>query len=202
MNPESWQTGRELGSYVESMEFNQNAMRRRLVEVRLTNRDQQRLGRLEGPVHVLVMTEDWCSDSLMNLPIVARIVEATPGMDLRIFKRNEAAGLNEFYIRQGSSRIPVVTLLDGDFQEMGTWMERSQAAHGRIEEWAAAHPEGLESPGSLELSIEERRQLIEGAYGEFTAEMEGWYADGLDQAIVDELISLVTGSLIPSDDPS
>jgi hypothetical protein len=188
MNPESWQTGRELGSYVESMEFNQNAMRRRLVEVRLTNRDQQRLGRLEGPVHVLVMTEDWCSDSLMNLPIVARIVEATPGMDLRIFKRSEAAELNEFYIRQGITRIPVVTFLDGDFQEMGTWMERSQAAHSKIEEWAATHPEGLESPGNLELSVEERRQLLEGAYG--------------DLAIVDELISLVTGSLIPSDDPS
>jgi hypothetical protein len=189
MNLESWLTGRELGPYIESMEFNQTAMRRRLAEVGLTTRDQQRLGRIEGPVHVLVMTEDWCSDSLMNLPIVARIVEATPGMDLRIFKRSESAGLNEFYIRQGSSRIPVVTFLDGDFQEMGTWMERSRAAHGKIEEWAAAHPEGLESPGNLELSVEERRQLLEGVYGDFTAEMEGWYADGLAQATVDEFIA-------------
>lgn len=189
MNLESWPTGQELGSYVESMEFNQKAMRRRLAEVRLTARDQERLGRIEGPLHLLVMTEDWCSDSLMNLPIVARIVEAAPQMDLRIFKRSEAAGLNEFYIRQGISRIPVVTFLDEDFQEMGTWGERSQTAHGKIEEWAAAHPKGLESPGNLELSIEERRQLIEGAYGDFTAEMEGWYADGLGQATVDELIA-------------
>jgi hypothetical protein len=37
--------------------------------------------------------------------------------------------------------------------------------------------------------VEERRQLLEGVYGDFTAEMEGWYADGLGQATVDELIA-------------
>jgi hypothetical protein len=195
---EGWSAGWELDSYVKSMEFNKNAMRRRLTEVRLKARDQQRLSRIEGPIHVLVMTEDWCADSLMNLPIVARIVEATPQMDLRIFTRSKSAELNDFYINRGFPRIPVVTFLDEHFQEIGTWMERSQAAHSKIEEWAAAHPEGLESPGNLELSVEERRQLMDGAYGDFTAEMERWYADGLGQATVDELIALVMESQFPA----
>jgi len=192
MNLEKWCSGRELGLYVDSMALNQSAMRRRLAEVRLTARDKQRLDRIEQLIHVLVMTEEWCADSLMNLPIVARIVEAAPRMDLRIFTRSEAAELNDFYIRKGNSRIPVVTFLDEHFQEIGTWMERSQAAHGKIQEWIAAHPEGLESPGNPQLSLEEKRRLVEGAYGEFTAEMEGWYVDCLRQATVDELIALVT----------
>ena len=192
MNLEKWRTGRELGPYVDSMALNQRAMRRRLAEVRLTARDKQRLERIEQPIHVLVMTEAWCADSLMNLPIVAHIVEAAPQMDLRIFTRSEAAELNDFYTRKGNSRIPVVTFLDEHFQEIGTWMERSQAAHGKIEAWKAAHPEGLESPGNPELSLEARRRLVEGAYGEFMAEMEGWYVDCLGQSTVDELIALIT----------
>ena len=192
MNLEKWCTGRELGLYVDNMALNQSAMRRRLTDVRLSARDKQCLERIEQPMHVLVMTEEWCADSLMNLPIVARIVEAAPQMDLRIFTRSEAAELNDFYIRKGNTRIPVVTFLDEHFQEIGTWMERSQAAHVKIKEWFAAHPEGLESPGKPDLSLEERRRLVEGAYGEFVAEMEGWYVDCLGQATVDELIALVT----------
>jgi hypothetical protein len=47
------------------------------------------------------MTEDWCGDALMNLPIVARIVEALPGADLRLFGFQAGAsyqfcGLNRF----------------------------------------------------------------------------------------------------------
>jgi hypothetical protein len=192
MNLEKWRTGQELGLYVDRMALNQRAMRRRLAEVRLTARDKQRLARIERPIHVLAMTEEWCADSLMNLPIVACIVAAAPQMDLRIFTRSEAAQLNDFYIQQGNSQIPVITFLDEHFQEIGTWMERPQAAHGKIEAWKAAHPEGFGSPGNPELSLEERRRLIEGAYGEFMTEMEGWYGDGLGQATVDELIALLT----------
>jgi hypothetical protein len=192
MSLEQWLSGRELGSYVDSMTLNQSAMRRRLAEVRLTTGDKQRLSQLEQPVHVLVMTEEWCADSLMNLPIVAHIVEAAPQLDLRIFTRSKAAELNDFYIRRGNSRIPIVTFLDEQFQEIGTWMERSQAAHDKIKEWMTAHPEGLESPGNPELSLEQRRRLVEGAYGEFIAEMVSWYVDSLDRATVDELIDLIT----------
>jgi hypothetical protein len=192
MNPEKWRAGQELEPYVDSMALNQSSMRRRLTEVRLTADDKQCLDRIEQPIHVLVMTEEWCADSLMNIPIVARIVEAAPQMDLRIFTRSEADELNDFYIGRGNCRIPVVTFFDEHFQEIGTWMERSQAAHGKIQEWIAAHPEGLESPGNPELSPEERRWLVEGTYGEFIAEMEGWYADCLNRAAVDELIAFVT----------
>lgn len=191
MNLEKWRSGQEIGPYVASMVINQAAMRRRLVAVRLMAVDKQRLERIKLPMHVLVMTEEWCADSLMNVPIVARIVEAAPQMDLRIFTRSGAAELNDFYSKRGNSRIPVVTFLDQHFQEIGSWMERSQAAHGKIKKWIAAHPEGLESPGNPALSLEERQRIVEGAYGQFTAEMEAWYADGLDQATVDELIAVI-----------
>lgn len=195
MNLEKWRSGLELELYVDRMALNQSAMHRRLAEVRLTARDKQRLDRIEQLIHVLVMTEEWCADSLMNLPIVACIVDAAPQMDLRIFTRSEAPELNDFYISKGYSRIPVVTFLDEQFRELGTWMERSQAAHGKIQEWSAAHPEGLESPGNPNLSLEEKRRLVEGPYGKFTVEMEGWYVDCLGQATVDELIALVAADI-------
>lgn len=191
MNLDQWRTAPDLGRYVDGMTLHQSAMRRRLAKVRLTAQDRRRLERIARPVHVLVMTEAWCADSLMNLPIVVRIVAAAPQMDLRIFSRSRAAALNDFYIRKGYSRIPVITFLDEDFQEMGTWMERPQAASAKIAEWFAEHPEGLESPGNPGLSPEERQRLVEGAYGDFVEEMEGWYDDFLGQATVDELIPLI-----------
>lgn len=66
MDPARWQTGLTLDEFVNGMQTHQVAMQRRLGEVRLAEADCADFARFISPLHTLVMTEDWCGDSLMR----------------------------------------------------------------------------------------------------------------------------------------
>lgn len=192
MDLRRWQTGLTLDEFVAGMNTHQADMRRRLGEVHLPAADRDHFAGVESPVHVLVMTEDWCGDSLMNVPILARIARAAPGMELRLFVRSQSAELDAHYTARGITHIPVFTFLDSDFNEIGEWVERSQAAHAAVGEWTAAHPEVTELLQDTTMSGEERHRLLGEKFGGMLTEMEGWYVDGLQQATVEEIKALLT----------
>jgi hypothetical protein len=195
MDATYWQAGLTLAEFVERMTTYQDKMRRRLREVALSEADCAGLARLNQPVHALVMTEDWCPDSLMNVPILARVVEAAPGMDMRIFVRSASPDLEAYYQARGIRCIPVFTFLDADFNEIGTWLERPQAAHERLHGWKAAHPEFDPAHQDRTLSPQERRARRRALMQGLPLEMEGWYAEGLQAETVKELKALLATML-------
>ena len=99
--------------------MNQSHMARRLASVQLTSAERMLSPGMHSGMHVLVMTEDWCGDAWMNLPIVARIAETLPDADLRVFVRTAAPELNAYYTGRGVTRIPVVTFLAPGFSRTG-----------------------------------------------------------------------------------
>jgi hypothetical protein len=192
MDAARWQSGLSLDKFVAAMKTYHPEMARRLREVTLAQANREFFAKLDAPIHVLVMTEDWCGDSLMNLPILARIVEASSRMDLQIFVRAESPELKEYYAAQGIKAIPVFTFLDAAFdEEIGTWVERPQAAHARLHEWLAAHSEIDELRRDTTLSDAERRQLPRAKLGAMVIEMETWYADEWQQETVNEIKALL-----------
>ena len=195
MDATRWPTGLTLAAFVEKMTAYQDEMRRRLREVVLSDADCAELVRLSQPVHALVMTEGWCPDSLMNVPILARVVEAAPEMDMRIFIRSKSPDLETYYQARDVRCIPVFTFLDAAFDEIGSWLERPQAAHERLQAWKAAHPEFDPSHRDSALSRREhgvrRRALLQS----LPLEMERWYAEGLQAETVKELKALLAMTL-------
>jgi thiol-disulfide isomerase/thioredoxin len=191
MDASYWRTGLTLAEFVERMTIYQDKMRRRLREVALADADCAELARFTRPVHALVMTEDWCPDSLMALPILARVVEAVPAMDMRVFVRSASPDLETYYQARGIRCIPVFTFLDAKFNEIGTWLERPQAAHERLHAWKAAHPEFDPAHQDRTLSPQERRAKRRALMQGLPLEMEGWYAQGLQAETVRELKALL-----------
>jgi hypothetical protein len=187
----AWQHGLTLEQYVDGMSRHQAATRRRLAQVRLTAADRAALGRVAGARHALVMTEDWCGDSLLNVPILAAIVAAVPGMDMRVFSRAAEPALEAYYQARGITHIPVFSFLDDDFKELATWVERPQAAHERLAAWYAARPEVAALRADTRLDPEERRSRLRPLTAGLLDEMEGWYNAGLQQATIDEIRQLL-----------
>jgi hypothetical protein len=138
----------------------------------------------------LIMTEDWCGDALMNLPVVARIVEALPDADLRVFVRSTAVELNAYYAGRDVTNIPVIALLDEDFRELGTWVERPRTADAWRAEWMAAHPDFVLGKNPAQLSPEERQQRMRQLM-DLMAEMEAQYDAGMNSDTVTEIRALL-----------
>jgi len=187
---DTWLTGLTLDEYVAGMKMNQSHMTRRLASVQLTAAERSAFARYHSRMHVLVMTEDWCGDALMNLPIVARIVEALPDADLRVFVRTTAVELNAYYTGRDVTKIPVITFLDQDFRELGTWMERPRSADAWRAEWMAAHPGLVFGIDPAQLSPEERQQRMRQLM-ELMADAEAQYDAGMSADTVTEIRTLL-----------
>jgi hypothetical protein len=73
---------------------------------------------------LLVIAEDWCGDASNTVPIVAKLVDLAPGLELRVIPRDENPELMDRYLTNGTRSIPIVIALDDRFQEMGHWGPR------------------------------------------------------------------------------
>ena len=83
---------------------------------------------------VLVLCEAYCGDCVLNLPLIARLVETSQGSELRVASRDEhQAVADRFPGRGGASRVPTVILLDPQWRLVGYWSERGKSDH----EWMA-----------------------------------------------------------------
>ena len=86
---------------------------------------------LPGRWHLLLLSDDWCGDSVNVVPYVARLTEAAPQIDLRILPRDANLDLMDAHLTGTSRSIPVVIVLDEDFRERGWWGPRPAP----LQEW-------------------------------------------------------------------
>jgi hypothetical protein len=182
-----WRSGLTLEAFVEGSTTYQQELQQRLATVQLDVAAQSFFAELSEPTYVLVLTEDWCGDSLFNLPILARIVEAAPGLRMRIFVREQHSALAAAYARRNIVNIPVFTFFDAQFHELGTWVERPQLAHDRYTTWLAENPLVYTIRSDRTLSDEAKRIRLRPIYEQLRVQMEHWYADQLQDATIHEL---------------
>ncbi len=64
----------------------------------------------------------------MHVPFVAKLVEATPGVDLRVFLRDQNPDLMDQYLKKGLYRsIPVIAFFDAEMNELARFIEARPA---------------------------------------------------------------------------
>lgn len=100
-----------------------------------------RVEALPGTWHLLALSADWCGDAVNTLPVLARLAERTPKLDLRLLERDEHLDLMDAHLTNGRARsIPVVMVLDEDFVERGWWGPRPSELQAWVMETGLAMP--------------------------------------------------------------
>ncbi|HET6230231.1 MAG TPA: thioredoxin family protein [Longimicrobiaceae bacterium] len=127
-----------------------------------------RVRALPGRWHLLVLSEDWCGDSVNTIPMLQRLTEAAPGVDLRLLGRDANLDLMDAHLTGTSRSIPVVMVLDEDFRERGWWGPRPAP----LQKWVLE--EGLKLPK------EERYKLV-----------RTWYVRDRGATMLEEVVSLL-----------
>ncbi len=144
-----------------------------------------------GSVRAVAMTEDWCGDAVVNLPLVFAMGREEAGLTVRVFRRDMFPDLRGNYEAEGYDHIPVVSFFDASGSEIARFMERTEAADRRVAEWKAERPElaDLEAEraeGSRRATLEMTR-----IYAELLPEMADWYRGDLWTLVADHLIGLI-----------
>lgn len=129
---------------------------------------------LDGPFHLLALSEDWCGDAVNVLPPVARWVDAVDGLDLRILGRDDNPDLMDAHLTNGTSRsIPVIIVYDADFNEVGWWGPRP----GPLQRWV------LEE--GMALSKDDRYRQV-----------RRWFARDRGRTTLEELLALLRSAAV------
>ena len=63
-----------------------------------------RVNALGGHWHLLVVSEDWCGDSVNIVPILAKLTQSVTNMDMRILARDENLDIMDTHLTGGKSR--------------------------------------------------------------------------------------------------
>jgi hypothetical protein len=88
---------------------------------------------IPGRWRVLVLADDWCGDAVNMLPVVARLVDEAPNVELRIVGRDAYPALMDRHLTNGNRSIPVFILLDEAGVCRGWWAPRPTALQAWFE---------------------------------------------------------------------
>ena len=117
-----------------------------------------------GPVrYALMLAENWCGDVHRNSPLLARICEAMPHCELRVFFRDQNQDLTDCFLNNGYRSIPVIVFLDPEWNEIGRWIERAHAATAKVVA-IRARTLDLAAPDAQEAAMGEYRKLVQAEY--------------------------------------
>jgi len=95
-----------------------------------------------APRKLLVIAEDWCGDASNTVPILAKLAEQVPGLELRVLRRDEHPHVMDQYLTNGSRSIPIVIALDEEYRERGHWGPRP----GALQDWVMANRATIAKP--------------------------------------------------------
>src|SRR4026209_1281844 len=121
-------TGLTWKDYMGQMGDTQAKTEANYANSKLTDEERKFFSGVTGVKYVIMLAENWCGDVDRNSPLIAHIVDAMPGAELRVFFRDQNADLRDTVLKHGYQSIPVVVFFDKDWHEIGRWMERAHAA--------------------------------------------------------------------------
>ncbi len=134
---------------------------------KLTDEERKFFSSVSGVKYVVMLAENWCGDVHRNSPLIAHIVDAMPGAELRVFLRDQNADLRDTFLNNGYQSIPVVVFFDKDWNEIGRWLER---AHGATTVTAGIRARTL---GAVPQGASKEQQ--DAAMGEFRTQVQAEY---------------------------
>jgi hypothetical protein len=179
-------------------------LRSRYDETRLGPQHQIAFNRNDDVINILALVTEDDPDTLAVAPIIARLIDASPRVQLRFLCDEEdlaplavlAPELDLVGILEEWD-LPQFLLFDEDWDLQAQWGPRPIAAEAQVEDWLSRHPE-YEALAEDESSEGQERYAVLAQH--LVYEMRIWYNSGLTYACLDEWLDLlrsVTGEELP-----
>jgi hypothetical protein len=126
-----FESGMTYDAYKAQMTRNKEQVEQNEKDVQLKPEDMEAVRSLPRPINVLALAEDWCGDVVANLPVLGKLAQASNGkLNVRVLLRDQEPGsvvMDEHLNRGQFKSIPTVIFLDGEFNEVGIWVERPES---------------------------------------------------------------------------
>ena len=132
---------------------------------------KQNLLNFDQKVTWLVITESWCGDASHVIPVLNKLAELNPNIDLRLVFRDENLELMDLFLTNGARAIAKLIMFDAETGEvLDTYGPRPSEATAKVEAYKASH--GKLTP-------------------EFKEDLQMWYNKNKGQNIIEDAIEML-----------
>jgi Thioredoxin len=87
----------------------------------------------------IVLTEGWCGDAAQIIPIIHKMAQENCQITLRLVLRDENDALMQEFLTNGGRAIPILIILDENFEVQNHWGPRPKDAKNIILDYKAKH---------------------------------------------------------------
>lgn len=129
------QKGLAYNDFISRTKKNQKRFQEVYSKVRLTEKEIEYIQDLNIPIKILIIAENWCSDSFHVLPILKKFGEYNDLIQLIIVPRDDVLDIfEEKYLTGGKAKIPFILFLNDRDEEVHRWIERTNDTYEKINE--------------------------------------------------------------------
>ena len=118
-----FESGKPFEEWLEAAEndMNRKAMERTLADQEIEPHIEALLGALPRSVYVVTIAEDWCGDVLRHAPVLQRLAQAAPNLEVRYITREQHKDVFVRFLTNGGEAIPKFIFLSSQWVECGNW---------------------------------------------------------------------------------
>lgn len=91
-------------------------------------------------LRILVITEDWCGDAMVNMPILLHIAKEIDA-EVKVVYRDKNLELMDQYLTNGGRSIPIFIFMNENYEEVGVWGPRAAALQKLVNDKRALLPD-------------------------------------------------------------
>lgn len=150
--------------------LNDKRMKRLDKTVKLTKETLAKIKDVKEPQTWLVLTEGWCGDAAQNLPVINKIAEENPNINLKLVLRDENLELMDKFLTNGGRSIPKLIALNQENEVINTWGPRPTTAAKMVVDYKEKH-------GSLD--------------ADFKTDLQVWYNKNKGENTQEDLVSML-----------
>lgn len=163
ISKERFESGLSVDQFIEEMEVNKEKLVENIGANEFTAEDLEFFK--NKPLSIAAIGEDWCTDVIQFLPVVAKLEQEVPELSLKVFKRDDNTDLIDQYLKEGKYRsIPVFVVYDDEWNELGHFIERPAEVTKQMGEetrrFAQANPQLEGANRSYENMPDETRTAV------------------------------------------
>lgn len=156
-----------LANYTQ---LNHKRMKRWDKTFKVSEEDTAKLNSIKDKIRLLVLTESWCGDAAPSLPVMNRLAELSPNVELKVLLRDENLELMDAFLTNNARSIPKLIAVNAKNHEvLGSWGPRPAVAAKMVVNYKNTH-------GQLT--------------AEFREELQQWYNKDKGKEILKELLDV------------
>jgi len=175
LSPERWAAALSFTGYLGTVVKNADLWSAFHRTARLPEGFAERAREIPGRWKLLVLAEDWCGDAVHVVPLLARLSEEVPSIEVRVVGRDANPDLMNAHLTGTARAIPVVIVYDEALEEVGWWGPR---------------------PRDLQAWFEGEGRAMEK--GERYKRIRQWMARDRGRSTLHEVLTIMEGAVAPN----